>query len=130
MKNPAPHKRILLLSLWLLCGLAVVGLQSGRYFLEPLVVAQEIEQEAQTTSQSDTPTQEEQEPAEQEYATVSIASEALLPILKNLPQPLIFQYMELVLIEEVNLPAPVVKTVTQTGYFKILFRQIISPNAP
>ena len=129
MKFSATYKRILLLGLWLICGMTVVGLQSGRYFYEPLAMqtapTQEAEQEQKATQESD-----KQAGEEQNFAQITIASEALLPILKTLPQPVIFQIMELAVIEEISLPVLLVQPVAQAGYFKILFRQIISPNAP
>lgn len=120
-KNPA-YRRILLLSIWLICGLVVTSLQSAQYLIEPALAAVQ-----QSTEESESP---QDAPAENTMAVLDIADEVLLPLAQHLPAPAIALLDAPVILFSFDVPQETYLLPAQTKYFRILFRQIISPNAP
>lgn len=120
-KNPA-YMRVLLLSIWLLCGLVVTSLQSAQYWAEPAIAA--VQQQAQEDE-----TQQEA-PVQDGKALLDIADEVLLPLVQHLPTPVIALLPMPAATPAIEIPQVNYLLPAQTKYFRILFRQIISPNAP
>jgi len=71
---------------------------------------------------------DEQHPEEE--ATYVQAYEALVPILKGPVTPVLCCIQEIALVVSYDYPLLTVHTPTSTVYHKVLFRRIISPNAP
>ena len=91
--------------------------------------AASVKEQAATANDGQTDPTDKQG-TEQEQLLMLPAYEALMPVLKAPITPVLLCIEEIALVLEVAHPRPTDHVRTSTTYHKVLFRRIISPNAP